>query len=225
MKEKVNQIKGQYTEAAMAGGVSQSLGSQMNPFMSIRELTVSGLLAGITIFLGLTGYGFIPLIFMNATILHIPTIIGSVVAGPRVGIVVGFLFGAFSFIQTFRAPSLLMQFILQYSVVYDAFICIVPRICIALVSYWLYKHIPVRDFTRTAIAAVCGSLTNTVLFLGSIFILVGAPYAEAHDMSVAGVGYLLMGIVTMNGIPEALVSGIIITPIVMMLKKSGWKMK
>ena len=68
MKEKVNQIKGQYTEAAMAGGVSQSLGSQMNPFMSIRELTVSGLLAGITIFLGLTGYGFIPLIFMNATI-------------------------------------------------------------------------------------------------------------------------------------------------------------
>ena len=80
MKEKVNQIKGQYTEAAMAGGVSQSLGSQMNPFMSIRELTVSGLLAGITIFLGLTGYGFIPLIFMNATILHIPTIIGSVVA-------------------------------------------------------------------------------------------------------------------------------------------------
>lgn len=49
MKEKVNQIKGQYTEAAMAGGVSQSLGSQMNPFMSIRELTVSGLLAGITI--------------------------------------------------------------------------------------------------------------------------------------------------------------------------------
>mgnify|MGYP003165810071 CR=1 FL=1 len=84
MKEKVNQIKGQYTEAAMAGGVSQSLGSQMNPFMSIRELTVSGLLAGITIFLGLTGYGFIPLIFMNATILHIPTIIGSVVAGPRI---------------------------------------------------------------------------------------------------------------------------------------------
>ena len=68
MKEKVNQIKGPYTEAAMAGGVSQSLGSQMNPFMSIRELTVSGLLAGITIFLGLTGYGFIPLIFMNATI-------------------------------------------------------------------------------------------------------------------------------------------------------------
>lgn len=225
MKEKVNQIDGQYTEPAMAGGVPQGVSPRTSPFMSIRELTVSGLLAGLTIFLGLTGYGFIPLVFMNATILHIPTIIGSIVAGPRVGIVVGFLFGMFSFIQTLRAPSLLMQFVLQYSVVYDAFICIVPRICIALVSYWLYKHIPAKDFLRTAVAAVCGSLTNTVLFLGSIFVLVGAPYAEAHNMSVAGVGYLLMGIVTMNGVPEALVSGVIITPIVMMLKKSGWKMK
>lgn len=32
-----------------------------------------------------------------------------------------------------------------------------------------------------------------------------------------------MGIVTMNGIPEALVSGIIITPIVMMLKNQDGK--
>ena len=85
-------------------------------FMSVRELTISGLLAGITIFLGITGYGFIPLIVMNATILHIPTIIGTIVAGPKVGVVVGVLFGLFSFVQTLRAPSLLMQFALQYSV-------------------------------------------------------------------------------------------------------------
>ena len=50
---------------------------QNQTFMSIRELTISGLLAGITIFLGLTGYGFVPLVVMNATILHIPTIIGT----------------------------------------------------------------------------------------------------------------------------------------------------
>lgn len=56
---------------------------QNQTFMSIRELTISGLLAGITIFLGLTGYGFIPLVVMNATILHIPTIIGTVAQGRR----------------------------------------------------------------------------------------------------------------------------------------------
>lgn len=115
---------------------------QNQTFMSIRELTISGLLAGITIFLGLTGYGFIPLVVMNATILHIPTIIGTVVAGPKVGILVGFLFGLFSFIQTLRAPSLMMQFALQYSVIADAFICIVPRIYIPIVVWLLYKYIP-----------------------------------------------------------------------------------
>ena len=194
-------------------------------FMTVRELTVSGLLAGITIFLGLTGYGFIPLLFMHATILHIPTIIGSVVAGPKVGMLVGFLFGLFSFIQTLRAPSLLMQFILQYSVLYDAFICTVPRICIGFIAYLVYRYTPAKDFVKVAFAAVLGSLSNTVLFLGSIFLLVGAPYAETHEMSVSGFAYLLMGIVTMNGIPEAIVSGIIIVPIVLMLKKSGWKIK
>ena len=199
--------------------------SSSSAFMSTRQLTVSGLLAGITIFLGLTGYGFIPLVFMNATILHIPTIIGAIVAGPKVGMLVGFLFGLFSFIQTLRAPSLLMQFVLQYNIVYDAFICIVPRICIGLVAWFLYSHIPAKEGIKTGIAAVLGSLTNTVLFLGSIFVLVGAPYAEAQGISVEKVGAMLLGITTANGIPEAIVSGVIIVPIVLMLKKSGWKLK
>lgn len=198
---------------------------QNQTFMSIRELTISGLLAGITIFLGLTGYGFIPLVVMNATILHIPTIIGTVVAGPKVGILVGFLFGLFSFIQTLRAPSLMMQFALQYSVIADAFICIVPRICIPIVVWLLYKYIPGNAHLRAGISAVGGAITNTVLFLGSFFLLVGAPYAAAKGISVEAVGLMIIGIVTANGIPEALVSGVIVVPIVMALKKAGWKMK
>ncbi len=194
-------------------------------FMSIRELTISGLLAGITIFLGLTGYGFIPLVVMNATILHIPTIIGSIVAGPKVGMLVGFLFGLFSFIQTLRAPGLMMQFALQYSVIADAFICIVPRVCIGLAAYALYKYVPGNAHLRAGISAIGGAITNTILFLGSFYFLVGAPYAEAQGISVEAVGLTILGIVTANGIPEALVSGVIVVPIVMALKKSGWKMK
>ncbi len=194
-------------------------------FMSIRELTISGLLAGITIFLGITGYGFIPLVVMNATILHIPTIIGSIVAGPKVGMLVGFLFGLFSFIQTLRAPGLMMQFALQYSVIADAFICIVPRVCIGLAAYALYKYIPGNAHLRAGISAIGGAITNTILFLGSFYFLVGAPYAEAQGISVEAVGLTILGIVTANGIPEALVSGVIVVPIVMALKKSGWKMK
>ena len=66
---------------------------------------------------------------------------------------------------------------------------------------------------------------NTILFLGSFFLLVGAPYAAARGISVEAVGAMILGIVGMNGVPEALVSGIIVVPIVMTLKKSGWKLK
>ena len=89
-------------------------------FLSIRQLTVAGFLSAITIFLGLTGYGFIPLVIMNATILHIPTIIGSLTAGRKVGMIVGFMFGIFSFIRSLQAPSALLLFAVQYNVVADA---------------------------------------------------------------------------------------------------------
>lgn len=194
---------------------------QRSSFMSLKELTISGLLTGITIFLGLTGYGFIPLPFMSATILHVPTIIGALAAGPKVGFMVGLLFGLFSFFQSLRAPSLLLQIALEYSVLADAFICIAPRCCIGLAAWFIYKHLPGNRTIRTAVASIAGSLTNTVLFLESLFILVGQPIAQAQGISVSAVGTLILSIVGINGVPEALVSAVIIVPVVMALKRAG----
>lgn len=194
-------------------------------FLNIRQLTVSGFLAAITIFLGLTGYGFIPLLFMDATILHIPTIIGSIAAGPRVGALVGFMFGLFSFIQTLRAPSLLLQFAVQYNIAYDAIVCIVPRILIGIIAYEIYSHLRTKMAIRVAVAAVLTTILHTILFLGTLFILVGAPYAAMKGISVAAVGNIFIGITLANGIPEAIVSGIIVTPIIMALHRSGWHVK
>lgn len=191
-------------------------------FLNIRQLTVSGFLAAITIFLGLTGYGFIPLLFMDATILHIPTIIGAIAAGPRVGALVGFMFGLFSFIQTLRAPSLLLQFAVQYNIAYDAIVCIVPRILIGIIAYEIYAHLKTKLYIRTAVAAVLTTVLHTILFLGTLFILVGAPYAAMKGISVSAVGNIFIGITLANGIPEAIVSGIIVTPIIMALHRSGW---
>lgn len=200
-------------------------GKAPKSFMSLQELTISGLLAGITIFLGITGYGFIPLFYMHATILHIPTIIGAIVAGPKVGMVVGFLFGAFSFIRTFQAPSWMMQIVLQYSVVYDAIICIIPRMCIALIAYYAYKKIPAGHTVRLVISSVLGSISNSVLFLGLIFLLVGIPYAADHDVTVFQVAMALVAVAGTNSILEVVVSGVVITSVVLMLQRSGWKLK
>ena len=49
--------------------------------ITIRELTIIGLLAGITIALGVSGYGIIPLGPLNVTTLHVPTLIGAICRG------------------------------------------------------------------------------------------------------------------------------------------------
>lgn len=193
-------------------------------FLNVRQLTVSGLLAGITLFLGITGYGFIPLFFMYATILHIPTIIGGMVAGPRVGAFVGLMFGLFSFAQTLRAPSVLLQFAVQYNLAYDAIVCIVPRVLIGIIAYLIFTRLRMRIFIRAAITAVVTTVLHTVLFLGTLFVLVGAPYAESQGISVDAVANIFIGITVANGLPEAVVSGVIIAPIVAALYRSGWNL-
>ena len=202
---------------------AKALPYQQNTFMSVRQLVVAALLSAITIFLGMTGYGFIPLIIMNATILHIPTIIGSITAGRRVGMIVGFMFGVFSFVRTLQAPSALMLFAVQYNGVADAVICIVPRILIGVIAYELYKHLKLREPVRVATTAVATTICHTVLFLGSFTALVGVPYAEAQGIPFMNVINIMAGITVVNGIPEAIVSGLIVTPIVMALHRAGLK--
>lgn len=193
-------------------------------FMNVRQLTIAGLLTAVTVFLGVTGYGFIPLGFINATILHVPTIIAALTGGRRVGMTVGFMFGVFSFVQTLRAPAMLMLFAVQTSIVYDAAICIVPRVLLGLIAYEVNELAEKRGlslYTRTALTAVIATVCHTVLFLGMYTLLVGSAFAEAQQIPFTNVINLMIGITLTNGIPEAIVCGLIVTPVVTALRKSG----
>ena len=91
-----------------------------------------GMLSAISIFLGLTGLGFIPIPPVRATIMHIPVIIGAIVEGPIVGTLVGLVFGLFSMYQNITAPGP-TSFIF-----WNPIIALVPRILIGLVAYYVY---------------------------------------------------------------------------------------
>ena len=67
-----------------------------------KKLVVIGMLSGISIFLGLTGLGFINIPPVKATIMHIPVIIGAIIEGPIVGGLIGLVFGLFSCIKLLR---------------------------------------------------------------------------------------------------------------------------
>ena len=63
------------------------------------------------------------------------------------------------------------------------------------------------------IAGIVGAFTNTALVMGSIGVIFTQAYAAAQGIPVEGVLGFILGIVAMNGVPEAIVAAVI-TPAV-----------
>lgn len=153
-----------------------------------------------------------------ATLSHIPVIITAIVLGTGAGAAMGFFFGLFSFIVwTFMPPSpIAFVFTPFYSVgdiggnFWSLVICFVPRILIGVAAGVCFKRLSkVLDNAFTyIISGVLGSLVNTLLVLGGIYLFFGNEYSKAIQIGFE----LLLGIIGMtiltSGIPEAVIGGI-----------------
>ncbi len=173
--------------------------------------------------------GYINLILIKATLIHIPVIIGSIFLGPKKGAFLGGVFGATSFVNNTINPSV-MSFAFSPVISFGMFgvsgifrtlfTCFVSRIMIGVVAYYVYKAIrkaakyskPSRTFALAA-SGVIGAMTNTILVMGGIAVLYSAAYAEAKQMSQAAVFNTILGVIFGQGLLEAIVSGVIVTAV------------
>lgn len=168
----------------------------MEEGFSVRKIVISGVLAAIAILLGWTRLGFIPVPTLagNATIMHVPAIIGGVLEGWLVGGIIGTIFGLFSFLQ---ATTPLFK---------DPLVAIFPRIFIGITTYFAYAGLKrISEYTALIFAAVVGTLTNTVLVLGMAVIR----------------GYLPMAAIAPI-IPQA-IAEVIIAAIITVAVVAAWK--
>ncbi len=136
--------------------------------LNVRQIVIAGVLGGIAIFLGATRLGFIPVpnLAGNATIIHVPVILGGALEGPVVGTIVGGIFGIFSFIQA------------EVPFFRDPLVSILPRLFIGVVAWAVF--VGLRRWSidlASAVAGVLGSLTNTVGVLGMAVLLGYLPLA------------------------------------------------
>lgn len=188
---------------------------QPRPKLTVRELTVIGMLGAITLFLGLTGFGFIVLPWMKATIMQIPTIIGALIAGPKVGLFVGLIFGSMSMYQNIVVQNIFSVFFI------NPLVSVLPRVLIGPAAYFAYKAIKINnDSIRLAIAAALGSLTNTVGVLGMIYILYAREFAAVNNWPMEKFVNAILGIAIANGGTEAVITGVIVTFVVTILKRA-----
>ena len=182
----------------------------------VRRMAIIGVLSAISIMLSMTPLGFIPIGPTNATIMHIPVIIGAIIEGPVVGITVGFIFGATSLLKALTMPT-----ITSFAFV-NPLVSVLPRMLIGIVAYYVYKltiKFTKNVFVSRWITGVMGSLVNTAVVLGMIYILYGARYAEALGESASAAKTLILTLVATNGIPEAIVGGFVVSAVCVVFNK------
>ncbi|WP_178200061.1 ECF transporter S component [Massilicoli timonensis] len=178
------------------------------------------LFVAIELVLMFTPLGFIPLSAIKITTMHIPVIIAGIVLGVKGGSLIGAVFGICSVINaTINPVPTSFVFTPFYSIgavsgnFYSLLIAIVPRIMIGVVSALLYrflKNLRTNDSIATVICGFAGSMTNTVLVMGGIYLFFGPDYAAALDMSYDLLLGAIMGIVTYNGVIEAIAAAVMV---------------
>ncbi len=253
------------------------------------ELVLTALFTAIIIIMAFTPLGYIPLVVINATIIHIPVILGALFLGPKKGAFLGFTFGFTSFINnTFKAvtpsafvfsPVLAANVVGVSGIFKSLYICFIPRILVGVIPYFVY--ILVRKLLKDgqkvwgtvinlaasvllsvsliiflkrmlqdkadenmcmtismavgiaagvllfvvltiagrrkastnialAYAGLTGAFTNTLFVMSGIFILYKDAYAQALGIAGEAVFDTIMGIISFNGVIEAVVAAVII---------------
>ncbi len=132
--------------------------------ISTRSIVVAGVMIAISAVLALTGLGYFPVpnVTSEATIMQVPAIIGGVLEGWGVGLIVGMVFGInaltrFAGLPIFAGQPAWMPFVVLF----------LPRLFIGVVAALTYQAMKRgNQIVALSVAAVAGTLTNTVLVLG-----------------------------------------------------------
>lgn len=192
------------------------------------QLTLFTLFAAIILMLSMTPLGFINLAFIKATIIHVPVIIGSILLGPKAGAGLGLIFGLNSMINNTLAPSIL-SFAFSPLVpvigtesgsIWAIVIALLPRILVGVFPYFVVHKFKSHNETfKLGLAGFIGSMTNTILVMGLIYILFKDAYAMAQGIESSVVANTILTVVFTNGVIESLVATLITVPVTKVMLK------
>lgn len=185
-----------------------------------RWFVTVALMMAIVILLANTPLGMIQLPIIKATTVHIPVIIGAIVLGPMAGGILGAAFGICSLISNTMAPTLLSfafsPFLSTTGILGGAkaiWVSVGCRTMFGIVSGWLWLFLKKGKWNQNIsllLTGFVGSMLNTLLVMGSIFVLFRGQYAQAKEVAMNAVFGLIMGTVAASGVPEAIAAAILV---------------
>jgi uncharacterized membrane protein len=171
--------------------------------LSTREIVIAGAIGGVALFLGATRLGFIPVpipFIGNATIMHIPAILGGAMEGPVVGLLTGAIFGIFSFLYA------------DVPIFKDPIVAILPRLLIGVVAWAVFVSLRRWSVDLASVGAgLLGSLTNSVGVLGLGLILpLGQQSYLTPALVVASIPQVIAEAVLAAVVTVVLVRGVLL---------------
>jgi uncharacterized membrane protein len=189
----------------------------------IRKFVTASVFTGVIFLLAFSPFGFINLVVIKGTVIHIPVIVGSLTLGPYWGAFLGAMFGVSSLIINSVAPSLL-SFAFSPLIplpgasggsLWAIVVCFVPRILVGVTPWHadrlFRRFFPFKEkrLLSTFAAGVVGSATNTLLVMHIIYFVFRDSYATVRNVASEAVYGLVLGVVMINGIPEAVLAGVL----------------
>lgn len=185
----------------------------------VLVLSQMALMIALMLVLSFTPLGYIPLGVITPTTMHIPVIIGACLLGPKMGGILGGVFGITSLLKSTFQPTLMsFAFSPFYSVGgisgngWSVLVAIVPRVFIGIVAGFLFRFLQrtkLPDTISLAITGLVGSLVNTIGVMGLIYKLFGTQFAAAQGIGMDALFAAISAIVIGSGIPEALVAAVL----------------
>ena len=188
----------------------------MNKQTNVFKITILSMFLAILIaqtFIPMLGY--IPLGPIDVTIVHVTVILVAVLFGPKMGSVLGTTWGLLSMIRAYMQPT-------PFNIVFlNPVVSVLPRLIVGFLSGVLFLFFRKRfsDKVSYAVTAGIGTLINTVLVLGSIYLFASETYAEALGISETLLLGALVTVAGTNGIIEMIASVIILPLIAIPLSK------
>ena len=172
--------------------------------LSMVQLALLTALIVMLSFIPYIGYIKIPVLAVQATTIHIPVIVGSILLGPKAGGFLGFVLSPLALI-----------------------VCFLPRILTGVVPYYVYRglqKLPKKEGPgkiSLLLAGVAGSMTNTILVMGMIYLFFGSAYAAARGIAYEAVLGVILSVVGINGTIEAVVAALLAGTICLAVMKAN----
>jgi uncharacterized membrane protein len=185
----------------------------MNTSTKTRKLSFLGVMLSLTIvFVMVTavpGTSATMALFM-----FIPTIVTSIIYGPKLGALMGFLAGLTTLIRAYIAPLTPFDYFFQ-----NPLISILPRIFIGVTPYFVYVGLnkifkfKLSENLSAVLAGATGAITNTILAVSALYFVYGDKIISQYGLQNSIIAFIV-GIAAFSGVLEAITAAILTAPVV-----------